>query len=103
MQRGSHTLTGQFVGIKVKASKGRQSDNQKEFQRQLEAAGGMYVLAYSIEDVITQIGGLNTSLFNTLMRCAALVVVKWSRTENDELVRELFHCEVANCVSVAVK
>jgi hypothetical protein len=45
-------IAGQYVGIEVKAPKGRQSDNQKEFQRQLEAAGGKYILAYSIADVI---------------------------------------------------
>lgn len=42
---------GQYVGIEVKAPKGKQSDNQKEFQRQLEAAGGRYILAYSVDDV----------------------------------------------------
>jgi hypothetical protein len=46
-------ITGQYVGIEVKAPKGRQSDNQKEFQRQLEAAGGRYILAYSVDDVIS--------------------------------------------------
>lgn len=44
-------ISGQFVGIEVKAPKGKQSDNQKEFQRQLEEAGGKYILAYSIDDV----------------------------------------------------
>ena len=44
-------VKGQYVGIECKASKGRQSENQKEFQRQLEAAGGRYVLAYSVDDV----------------------------------------------------
>ena len=45
-------IAGQYVGIEVKESKGRQSDNQKEFQRQLEAAGGKYILAFSIDGVI---------------------------------------------------
>src|ERR1017187_3163510 len=45
-------IAGQYVGIEVKALKGRQSDNQKEFQRQLEAAGGRYLCAYSVDDVI---------------------------------------------------
>lgn len=44
-------INGQYVGIEVKAPKGRQSENQKEFQRQLEAVGGKYILAYSIDDV----------------------------------------------------
>jgi hypothetical protein len=49
-------IAGQYVGIEVKAPKGRQSDNQKEFQRQLEAAGGKYILAFSIDEVAKQIG-----------------------------------------------
>ena len=44
-------INGQYVGIEVKAPKGRQSENQKEFQAQLEVAGGKYILAYSIDDV----------------------------------------------------
>jgi hypothetical protein len=34
------------------APKGKQGDNQKKSQRQLEAVGGKYVLAYSLDDVI---------------------------------------------------
>ena len=45
-------VNGQYAGIEVEASKGRQSDNQKEFQRQLEAAGGRYILAHSLDDVV---------------------------------------------------
>jgi VRR-NUC domain len=45
-------IAGQFVGIEVKAPKGRMSDHQKEFQEKLEAAGGKYILAYSLEDVL---------------------------------------------------
>jgi hypothetical protein len=44
-------IKGQYVGIEVKAPKGRQSEHQREFQRKLEAAGGKYVLAYSIDEV----------------------------------------------------
>jgi hypothetical protein len=44
-------VNGQYVGIEVKAPKGRQSENQKTFQRGLEAAGGKYILAHSIDDV----------------------------------------------------
>jgi hypothetical protein len=46
-------IAGQYVGLEIKAPKGRQSENQKEFQRQLEAAGGRYILAYSVDDVIS--------------------------------------------------
>lgn len=33
-------INGQYVGIEVKAPKGKQSDKQKEFQRRLEEARG---------------------------------------------------------------
>jgi VRR-NUC domain len=46
-------VNGQYVGIEVKAPKGKQSDHQKEFQKNLENAGGKYILAYSLDDVIT--------------------------------------------------
>jgi hypothetical protein len=46
-------IDGQYVGIEVKAPKGRQIDNQKKFQWQMEAAGGKYVLAYSLDDVVS--------------------------------------------------
>jgi hypothetical protein len=36
-------IDGKYVGIEVKTPKGRRSDLQKEFQRQLEAAGGKYL------------------------------------------------------------
>jgi Holliday junction resolvase len=42
---------GVTIYIEAKAPKGTQSDDQKEFQRRLEAAGGCYVLARSFADV----------------------------------------------------
>jgi len=45
-------IKGQFIGIEVKAPKGKQSDHQKEFQTNLEAAGGRYLLARSLDDVM---------------------------------------------------
>jgi hypothetical protein len=45
-------INGQYVGIEVKAPKGKQSEHQKEFQKRLEAEGGRYLLAYSLDDVI---------------------------------------------------
>ncbi|HEY2471042.1 MAG TPA: VRR-NUC domain-containing protein [Terracidiphilus sp.] len=45
-------IKGQYVGIEVKGTDGKQSDHQKKFQRQLEAMGGKYILAYSINAVI---------------------------------------------------
>lgn len=45
-------LSGIFCGIEVKAEKGRQSPDQKEFERRCKEFGGQYILAYSIDDVI---------------------------------------------------
>jgi hypothetical protein len=42
---------GQAFGIEVKASKGRQSQAQKNWQRAWEKRGGIYILARSVEDV----------------------------------------------------
>ena len=42
---------GQVVHIEVKVPGGRQSEKQKKFQKDLEAAGGEYILARSVEDV----------------------------------------------------
>lgn len=48
-------VAGQYVGIEVKAPKGKQSEHQKAFQGALEAAGGRYVLAYSLDDVLNAV------------------------------------------------
>lgn len=42
---------GRTVYIEVKKPTGAQSEKQKDFQRDLEAAGGEYVLAKSVADV----------------------------------------------------
>ena len=47
-------IKGQYVGIEVKGTGGKQSDHQKEFQENLERAGGKYLLVYSLEDFITK-------------------------------------------------
>jgi hypothetical protein len=44
-------VNGQFVGIECKAPKKYQTPNQKEFQQQLETAGGKYILAHDLDDV----------------------------------------------------
>ncbi|MBK3666190.1 VRR-NUC domain-containing protein [Bradyrhizobium diazoefficiens] len=46
---------GQFIGIEVKAEKGKLSDDQKELGREIETHGGRYVVARSIDDLI-QVG-----------------------------------------------
>lgn len=42
---------GLFVGIEVKRKGGKQSDEQKAFQRNVEDSGGIYILAFSWDDV----------------------------------------------------
>lgn len=43
---------GQIHGIEVKTAVGRQNDNQKEFQRGFEAAGGKYHLVRTLAEVM---------------------------------------------------
>ena len=42
---------GRTVYIELKRPTGKQSADQKEFQRDLEAAGGEYIVARGVEDV----------------------------------------------------
>jgi hypothetical protein len=42
---------GVLYGIEVKRPGGKQSDAQNEFQTQLEAAGGRYIVAFNIDGV----------------------------------------------------
>lgn len=48
-------LNGRFIGIEVKTKTGRQSEAQKNWQRNCEHAGGIYILARSVEDVIERL------------------------------------------------
>ncbi len=45
-------IAGRFVGLEVKDEKGKQSEDQKEFQRSLESAGGIYFLVRSIDEAM---------------------------------------------------
>lgn len=45
-------VKGSFVGIEVKKRGESQSEKQKEFEINLNRAGGKYILAYALEDVI---------------------------------------------------
>lgn len=42
---------GQYVGIEVKSPSGSQTWKQKQAQREIEAAGGMYLLVRSVDEV----------------------------------------------------
>ena len=44
---------GETVYIEVKTQKGKQSDYQKEFQREIEEHGGRYILARCLNDVMS--------------------------------------------------
>ena len=42
---------GQFIGLEVKTSKGKQSKHQKEFEKNCKEAGGEYYIIKSIDDI----------------------------------------------------
>jgi hypothetical protein len=42
---------GQFIAVETKSARGKQSDDQKNFQAYVERSGGRYVLARSLEDM----------------------------------------------------
>jgi hypothetical protein len=54
-QKGANDLVviikGLHIGIEVKTEGDTQSKAQKEFQAKVEKAGGIYLLAYSIDDI----------------------------------------------------
>jgi hypothetical protein len=43
---------GIFLSIEVKSAKGRQSEEQQQFERMLKATGGYYFICRSVEDAI---------------------------------------------------
>lgn len=43
---------GTFWGLEVKSAIGKQSDNQREFERRCSIAGGRYELVRRLEDVL---------------------------------------------------
>ena len=48
---------GVAVGIEVKTDTGRQSQQQKNFQVAFTKAGGVYILARSVDDAISSLPG----------------------------------------------
>ena len=56
MQRGtadvSATIAGRSVKIEIKIGEDRQSEAQKEYQRQIENAGGLYYIAANFADFV---------------------------------------------------
>ena len=51
-------LNGKFVGIEVKVGKGKLSPFQKQAQEDIKKAGGIYVVARSLDDVEILINNL---------------------------------------------
>ena len=51
-------ITGRRIDIEVKTDTGRQSIEQREYQARITFAGGIYVLARSLDDVLTAVRGL---------------------------------------------
>lgn len=49
--------TGRFLAIECKTEIGKQSDLQKAFQRMIESHGGLYILARSVGDVLSNLPG----------------------------------------------
>ena len=43
---------GTLYGIEAKAPKGKQSESQIEFEKNLVANGGVYILAHDLDDVM---------------------------------------------------
>jgi hypothetical protein len=48
-------IAGNIFGIEVKADNGFQSQVQKEFEVEFTRAGGVYLLCFSLEDVIRRL------------------------------------------------
>ena len=54
--------TGRYCGVEVKTATGKMSEHQLKWKQRIEAAGGRYILARSVDDVVNalrvkQIGG----------------------------------------------
>jgi len=50
----SAIIRGRSVEIEIKVGKDRQSPAQREYQRKVEAAGGVYIIARSFDDFVDQ-------------------------------------------------
>jgi Holliday junction resolvase len=48
-------VDGHFLAIEAKTKTGRQSPQQKICQAKVEASGGVYIVARSLQDVITAV------------------------------------------------
>lgn len=48
-------IKGKYVGIELKDEKGKQSEDQKTFQKNLEQAGGEYWLIRDLDELIKKL------------------------------------------------
>lgn len=46
-----------FCGIELKAAKGRQSEHQKEYQKEFESIGAKYVVVRSLDEFMDEVNG----------------------------------------------
>ena len=53
-------VNGHFLAIEAKTKTGRQSEYQKTCQKQVEASGGTYIVARSLQDVMEAVAFLKT-------------------------------------------
>lgn len=53
-------IKGQFVGVEVKGTGGKQSDDQKDFQERLEKAGGVYIVGCDFNEITKQLKCINS-------------------------------------------
>lgn len=51
----SATINGRSVKIEVKIGRDRQSDRQKQYKAQIERAGGIYIIARSLEQFVGEL------------------------------------------------
>ena len=58
---------GKFVAIEVKRPKGRLTDGQEKFLHNVRAAGGIAFVAYSVDDVVRELG-LDVKLYPMFAR-----------------------------------
>ena len=62
----SATIQGRAVKIEVKIGKDRQSAAQKEYQREVERAGGIYMIAKSFDDFLGKLNSYKLNEANVL-------------------------------------
>lgn len=56
-------VDGQHIGIEVKTKTGKQSPEQKRWQDNIIASGGIYILARCVEDVERVLGLTSTRAY----------------------------------------